>query len=74
MAFLGIHHTTMVVPDLDKATEFYTRVLGFVVVQDVAIPDTADEVYGLHHAALVFPNLEEDTEYYIPNVPITSLG
>jgi catechol 2,3-dioxygenase-like lactoylglutathione lyase family enzyme len=42
MAVLGIHHTTIVVPDLEKAVAFYERVLGFVVAQDVAIAANAD--------------------------------
>lgn len=37
MAVLGIHHTTIVVPDLDKAVDFYTRVLGFAIAQEVVI-------------------------------------
>jgi catechol 2,3-dioxygenase-like lactoylglutathione lyase family enzyme len=40
MAILGIHHSTIVVPDLDKAVEFYTRVLGFVVAQELTIEST----------------------------------
>ena len=42
MAILGIHHFTIVVPDLTKAVEFYTRVLGFVPVQDIAIEGNAE--------------------------------
>jgi catechol 2,3-dioxygenase-like lactoylglutathione lyase family enzyme len=42
MAVLGIHHSTIVVPDLAQAVAFYTRVLGFVVVQEVSIADTAE--------------------------------
>ncbi|MGI9288019.1 MAG: VOC family protein [Pseudomonadales bacterium] len=42
MAILGIHHTTIVVPNLLQAVNFYTRVLGFVSVQDVTIEATAD--------------------------------
>ena len=41
MAILGIHHFTIVVPDLKRAVDFYTGVLGFVVIQDVAIDATA---------------------------------
>jgi catechol 2,3-dioxygenase-like lactoylglutathione lyase family enzyme len=33
MAILGIHHTALVVPDLEKALEFYCGVLGFEAVQ-----------------------------------------
>lgn len=53
MAVLGIHHTTVVVPDLDRAVDFYTRVLGFVVAQEVAIDATAEmaELTGLEKPA-----------------------
>jgi catechol 2,3-dioxygenase-like lactoylglutathione lyase family enzyme len=49
MAVLGIHHSTIVVPDLAQAVDFYTRVLGFVVVQDVTIAASAEitELTGL---------------------------
>ena len=46
MAILAIHHTTIVVPELQKAVDFYTRVLGFVPVQDVTIEASA-EMAGL---------------------------
>ncbi|NIB38388.1 hypothetical protein HBA55_02265 [Pseudomaricurvus alkylphenolicus] len=49
MAVLGIHHTTIAVPDLEKAIDFYTRVLGFVVAQEVVLENTAEmaELTGL---------------------------
>lgn len=46
MAILGIHHTTIVVSDLEQAVAFYTTVLGFVVVQDIAIQGN-EEMAGL---------------------------
>lgn len=42
MAILGIHHFTIVVPDLQQATDFYTRVLGFVPVSEISIDGTAE--------------------------------
>lgn len=42
MAVLGIHHTTLVVPDLERAVEFYQRVLGFVVVKSFVLENSAE--------------------------------
>ena len=41
MAILGIHHSTIIVPDLDRAVAFYARVLGFAVAQEITIASTA---------------------------------
>lgn len=35
---LGVHHPALAVPDIDKALDFYCRVLGFEVVMDAEIP------------------------------------
>jgi len=49
MAVLGIHHAALVVPDLQKALDFYCGVLGFEVVQTGPIEPTtyAEEITQL---------------------------
>lgn len=53
MAVQGIHHFTLVVPDLDRAVEFYRSVLGFAHVQDLTLVDDEDtrKLSGLGHSA-----------------------
>ncbi|MDH3750016.1 MAG: VOC family protein, partial [Gammaproteobacteria bacterium] len=49
MAILGIHHAALVVPDLQKALDFYCGVLGFEEVQTGPIEPTtyAEEITQL---------------------------
>lgn len=46
----GSTHINLTVVDLDRSTEWYTRVFGFVVVNDVAPPD-----YDFRFRTLVHP-------------------
>jgi catechol 2,3-dioxygenase-like lactoylglutathione lyase family enzyme len=53
MAILGIHHFTLVVPDLARAVDYYTRVLGFVVASEMEIEASGAmaELTGLENPA-----------------------
>jgi glyoxylase I family protein len=53
MAIHGIHHFTLVVPDLSLAVEFYRSVLGFALVQELNLENDDDtrRLTGLDHSA-----------------------
>lgn len=48
----GVHHPALSVPDMEKALDFYSGVLGFEVVMNVDLPAGVMEVpFDVEHAA-----------------------
>ena len=50
----GFHHPAIVVPDLEKAREFYEEVLGFVLVEEFSWDSPSpvhDQITGLENSA-----------------------
>ncbi len=50
----GFHHPAIVVPDLEKAREFYEKILGFTVVEELSWDNPSpvyDQITGLANSA-----------------------
>lgn len=50
----GFHHPALVVPDLEKAREFYEEILGFTLVEELSWDDPSpvhDQITGLENSA-----------------------
>jgi len=61
----GSTHINLTVTDLDRSTEWYTRVFGFVVVNDVAPPD-----YDFRFRTLVDPRSFGSVVLCVPVPPL----
>jgi glyoxylase I family protein len=61
----GTTHTNLTVTDLDRSTAWYTRVFGFVVVNDVAPTD-----YDFRFRTLVHPQSFASIVLGVPNTPV----
>ena len=51
---LGLHHAAVAVPDLERALDFYCRVIGFRVVMEAELPPgyaPMNEAFGIANAA-----------------------
>lgn len=63
---LGLHHPGVVVPDLDRAIEFYTKLLGFELFRESSwqVGDEGfDQVVGLRNSAARFCMLKGSNTY-----------